>query len=163
MLPARHQAWAETTGAERSSRIITCNPFSNVMKRTSSGMVGAALVEAEFTAVRFKVMVQFHASATAPPMAGKSYTRIAGGEGVSLKYVSLYFTCECLAGTMQLNFGEHTRPRVLRAAPSPVASRRKHAPNGWVVHAAVCSARARALPIPTASFRLKNLFHSLRP
>src|SRR5215207_7560409 len=44
---------------------------------------------------------------------------------------------------MQLTFGEHTRPRVLRAAPSPVASRRKHTPNGWVVHAPVCSARAR--------------------
>jgi hypothetical protein len=32
---------------------------------------------------------------------------------------------------MQLIFGEHTRPRVLRPAPSPVASKRQHTPNGW--------------------------------
>ena len=31
---------------------------------------------------------------------------------------------------MQLIFGEHTRPRVLRPAPSPVASEREQSPNG---------------------------------
>jgi hypothetical protein len=38
MLPARHQAWAETTGALWSSRMIRVNPFSSVIRRTPLGM-----------------------------------------------------------------------------------------------------------------------------
>src|SRR5260221_486962 len=80
MLPARHHACAETTGAERSSRIMTCNPLSNVKKRTSSGIEVAAFVDDESAAVKVWIIVH-STSANAHWMARGSYTRAARGEG----------------------------------------------------------------------------------
>src|SRR5436309_3633310 len=40
MLPAMHQAWAETTGALWSSRTIIVKPFGNVVSLTSGGIGG---------------------------------------------------------------------------------------------------------------------------
>src|SRR5580765_5890078 len=41
MLPALHQACAETTGALWSSRMMNVRPFSRVARRTPGGMAGS--------------------------------------------------------------------------------------------------------------------------
>src|SRR5260370_22682581 len=40
MLPAMHQAWAETTGALWSSRTMIVRPFSRIVRLTSGGIEG---------------------------------------------------------------------------------------------------------------------------
>ena len=40
MLPARHHAWALTTGALWSSRRMSCSPLSRVSSRTPGGTCG---------------------------------------------------------------------------------------------------------------------------
>src|ERR1043166_8369552 len=85
MLPARHHACAETTGADLSSRMMSVSALSSVTIRTSGGMAGMELFvidEAESAAVRFTVIVsKISNSANAHFMATGSYTREARGEG----------------------------------------------------------------------------------
>src|SRR3974377_223929 len=46
MLPAMHQAWAETTGALWSSRTMTVSPFSGVVGVTPGGKRGSSPLDA---------------------------------------------------------------------------------------------------------------------
>src|SRR5258705_4501339 len=56
-LPALHQAWAETTGALWSSRMMSVRPFSRVSSRTPGGMAGiAVLVSAAVLGVRLSII-----------------------------------------------------------------------------------------------------------
>src|SRR5438105_14824692 len=44
MLPAMHQAWAETTGALWSSRTMMVSPFSSEVNFTPEGMEGISVL-----------------------------------------------------------------------------------------------------------------------